>query len=402
MKNIQQTPRGMRQTIVLCGNTNAGKSSLINAITGQEISIVSPIAGTTTDIVAKAYELLPFGPVTFIDTAGIDDDSSLGKQRVEATQKALRKADVVLWVIGETGLNDKDKQFFEELKQSQTPLLVVFNKTDISPVKDADKQFFADNNRTYVCVSASAKTGIDELKEKLVEILSLQAKEETLLGGLVEEGEKVILVAPIDSSAPKNRLILPQVQVLRELLDKHCIATVVQPQELKASILAQKETPKLIITDSQAIKEVEKIVPENIPLTTFSILFARSKGDINILIQGAKKIDELQDGDKILIAEACSHHAQDDDIAKVKIPNLISKYTSKNLKFEFCSGCDFPSDLEDYAMVIHCGGCMITRKDMNSRLNECIKRGVAVTNYGIAISKATRVLDRVIMPLRVE
>ena len=398
MQNFQKTPRGMRHTIVLSGRRNVGKSSLINALTNQETSIVSSIAGTTTDAVAKSYELLPLGAVTFIDTAGIDDDSSLGTQRINATRKVLKKADIVLWVVGETGININDKQYIDFLQNLKIPFFVVFNKEDIGVIKNEDIEFLTNNQISFMSISSLAKTGINELKEKIIRELSQNNKEKLLLEGLVKEKDNVILVAPIDSSAPKNRLILPQVQVLRELLDFHCVANVVQVEELEKALNLQKEMPKLIITDSQAIKEVNKIVPKDIPLTTFSILFARLKGDIEIMAKGAEQIDKLNDGDKILIAEACSHHAQDDDIAKVKIPNLISKYTSKKLNFEFCVGCNFPDNLEDYALVVHCGGCMITGAEMKHRQNESVRRGVPITNYGMAISKAQGVLGRVIKP----
>ena len=398
MQNIQKTPRGMRHTIVLNGCRNAGKSSLINALTDQETSIVSPIAGTTTDAVAKTYELLPLGPVTFIDTAGIDDNSALGAQRISATQKALKKSDIALLVVGETGINNTDKQQIDFLKNLKIPFFVVFNKADIATPKNEDKEFLTNEQIAFLSVSSLTKSGIKELKEKIIRELLQNNKEKLLLEGLVKEKDNIILVAPIDASAPKNRLILPQVQVLRELLDFHCVANVVQVEELEEALSLQNKAPKLIITDSQAIKEVNKIVPKDIPLTTFSILFARLKGDFEIMAKGAKQIDNLKDNDKILIAEACSHHAQDDDIAKVKIPNLISKYTSKNLDFEFCSGCDFPDNLEEYALVVHCGGCMITGAEMKHRQNECIRRGVPVTNYGMAISKAQGVLSRVIKP----
>lgn len=398
MQNFQKTPRGMRHTIVLSGRRNVGKSSLINALTNQETSIVSSIAGTTTDAVAKSYELLPLGAVTFIDTAGIDDDSSLGTQRINATRKALKKADIVIWVVGETGININDKQYIDFLQNLKIPFFVVFNKEDIGVIKNEDIEFLTNNQISFMSISSLAKTGINELKEKIIRELSQNNKEKLLLEGLVKEKDNVILVAPIDSSAPKNRLILPQVQVLRELLDFHCVANVVQVEELEKALNLQKEMPKLIITDSQAIKEVNKIVPKDIPLTTFSILFARLKGDIEIMAKGAEQIDKLNDGDKILIAEACSHHAQDDDIAKVKIPNLISKYTSKKLNFEFCVGCNFPDNLEDYALVVHCGGCMITGAEMKHRQNESVRRGVPITNYGMAISKAQGVLGRVIKP----
>lgn len=397
--SAEQTPRAMRHIITLIGCRNAGKSSLINALTGQDISIVSPEAGTTTDAVAKPYELLPLGPVTFYDTAGLDDDSSLGQKRIQASRKALYKADVALLVLGDMGFTAFDKKIVEELKRLQIPTIVVFNKADLKHSAPQDETFCKEEKLPFVSVSSAAQTGIDELKHLIISLIPEDSKKETpLLGDLINPKDSVILVAPIDTSAPKNRLILPQVQVLREILDRKAVATVVQPEELKDALDMLKNPPRLVITDSQAIFQVNQIVPENIELTTFSILFARFKGDLKILSENAKLIDKLVDGSRVLIAEACSHHAQDDDIAKVKIPKLLSKYTGKALSFDFCTGCDFPEDLEKYDLVVHCGACMLNKTEMGRRLKECIRRGVPVTNYGVAISKAQGILDRVIKP----
>ena len=397
--SAEQTPRAMRHIITLIGCRNAGKSSLINALTGQDISIVSPEAGTTTDAVAKPYELLPLGPVTFYDTAGLDDDSSLGQKRIQASRKALYKADVALLVLGDMGFTAFDKKIVEELKRLQIPTIVVFNKADLKHSAPQDETFCKEEKLPFVSVSSTAQTGIDELKHLIISLIPEDSKKETpLLGDLINPKDSVILVAPIDTSAPKNRLILPQVQVLREILDRKAVATVVQPEELKDALDMLKNPPRLVITDSQAIFQVNQIVPENIELTTFSILFARFKGDLKILSENAKVIDKLVDGSRVLIAEACSHHAQDDDIAKVKIPRLLSKYTGKALSFDFCTGCDFPEDLEKYDLVVHCGACMLNKTEMGRRRKECIRRGVPVTNYGVAISKAQGILDRVIKP----
>lgn len=398
--SAEQTPRAMRYIITLIGSRNAGKSSLINALCGQDVAIVSPEAGTTTDAVAKAYELLPLGPVTFYDTAGLDDDSSLGKQRIKASQKALYKADVALVVIGEKGFSDFDRQIVADLQKMKIPAVVAFNKSDIAEPQPEDEAFCKQHHLPFIAVSALNNQNLDELKNLIIAAVPEENKKATpLLGDLVKAKDSIILVTPIDSSAPKGRLILPQVQVLREILDLHAFSVVTQVEELSDSIAALKEKPTLVITDSQAIAEVNKIVPENIAVTTFSILFARFKGDLKIMVDGAKTIDALKDGAGILIAEACSHHAQDDDIAKVKIPALLRKYTQKQLDFTFCTGCDFPDDLEKYDLVVHCGACMLNRMEMNRRLKECVRRNVPITNYGVAISKAQGILNRVVKPL---
>ena len=396
----EQTPRALRRNIVIIGNRNVGKSSLINALTGQEVSIVSEEAGTTTDVVNKPYELLPFGPVTFMDTAGIDDDSSLGEARIKATKKALYRADLVLFVTDKEFISNSEEILISDIKEMKIPLIAVLSKTDKESNLDAIEKFMKIKNIDVVKISALAGYGIDILKEKIVNILNqISFKEASLLEGVVNKKDRVVLVAPIDSSAPKGRLILPQVQVLREILDVNATAIVVQPQELNDSIEILREKPSIVITDSQAVGEVCKIVNDDIKLTTFSILFARFKGDLKTMIEGANAIDKLEDGSMVLIAEACSHHAQDDDIAKVKIPNLLKKYTKKELVFSFATGCDFPENLEDFDLVVHCGACMLNKAEMNRRMNECVRRGIPVTNYGVAISKAQGILQRVIRPL---
>ena len=397
--SFEQTPRAMRPIITLVGCRNAGKSSLLNALCDEDIAIVSEIAGTTTDAIAKAYELLPFGPVTFYDTAGLDDTTLLGQQRIKASKRTLVKTDLALLVVGEAGLTNFDKQIVADLKTSKTPVIVVFNKADTTSVSETDKAFCQVENLPFISVSAKTKTNIDALKKLIIDHIPEQTKQRTpLLGDIIRPKDKVVLVAPIDESAPKNRLILPQVQVLRELLDLNASAFVCQPEELRDVLLSLKETPRLVICDSQAVLPVAQTVPEMIELTTFSILFARFKGDLQTFVTGAQKIDTLKDGSKILIAEACSHHTQGDDIAKVKIPNLLKKYTQKTLDFSFCNGADFPENLASYDLVVHCGGCMINQKEMMSRLKKCTDISTFITNYGVAISKAQGVLDRVIRP----
>ena len=397
--SAEQTPRALRHIIAIIGRRNAGKSSLLNALTEQDISIVSPEAGTTTDAVAKPYELLPLGPVTFYDTAGLDDDSSLGQQRIKSTRKALYKADVAVLVVNEDGLGSFEKQIAADVREMQIPLVAAFNKCDKATLMPEDETFCRENNIPYTVVSALENKNITRLKELIIAAVPEENKRPIkLLDGLVEAKDSVILVTPIDTSAPKGRLILPQVQILREVLDTKAFATVTQTEELADSLAALKDKPRIVITDSQAILQVDKIVPPEIALTTFSILFARRKADLQIMAEGAKTIDRLENGDKILIAEACSHHAQDDDIAKVKIPNWLSRYTGKKFEFSFCTGSDFPENLEEYRLVIHCGACMLNKAEMNRRLRECVRRGVPITNYGIAISKTQGVLERVIKP----
>lgn len=394
------TPRALRCVISIVGRRNAGKSSLINALTGQEVAIVSDIAGTTTDAVAKPYELLPLGPVTFYDTAGLDDEGELGALRIKATHRILCRSDLALVVCGKDGLQPAEKNIISQLQKIKLPFVVVFNKNDVSQPLQADIDFCAENKIVWTAVSAAKGQNIEILKKTIIEAVPAEFKKDPLLAGdLVESGDTVIMVVPIDLSAPKGRLILPQVQVLRELLDCNAVAVAVKENQLRQTLDNLKNKPALVITDSQVVQQVAKIVPENIKLTTFSILFARNKGNLSIMVEGARTIDKLRDGDKILIAEACSHHILSDDIGKVKIPAWISKYTGKQLQFEFCQGNDFPENLEDYALVIHCGACMLNRVEMMRRLNECVRRGVPITNYGVAISKTQGVLDRTVAPL---
>lgn len=397
--NASSTPRALRCIISFIGRRNAGKSSLINAFTGQEVAIVSDQPGTTTDAVAKPYELLPLGPVTIYDTAGLDDEGALGSLRIKATLKVLARSDVAVLVCGEDGLGQVEKDIITRLQDMKIPFIVAFNKQDIQTVPAEDEAFCTQNNLPYVAVSGTQKQNIDALKSAVIGIVPPDFKDNPLLAGdLFNAGETVFMVVPLDLSAPKGRLILPQVQVLREILDNNATAVVVKESDLSSALNNQKQAPSLIISDSQAIKKVASLVPQDIRLTTFSILFARNKGDLPIMVDGTRKIDTLKDGDKILIAEACSHHAMSDDIGKVKIPNWIKQYTGKNVQFDFCHGSDFPDNLEEYALVIHCGACMLNRAEMLRRLHECVRRGVAITNYGVAISKTQGVLDRVVKP----
>jgi [FeFe] hydrogenase H-cluster maturation GTPase HydF len=394
---MAKAPRGERLIIAITGKRNAGKSSLINAITGQEIAIVSEIAGTTTDPVDKHYELLPLGPVTFYDTAGIDDAGELGLKRIQSTRKVLYRADIAILVVGDGEIDETEINLVKEIKELKIPLLIVFNKSDLSQPSNNSLTFCKQNRIRHCIVSAYTGDGINACKEILISLApELLRQERPLVGDLVQAGNHVVLVTPIDLAAPKGRLILPQVQVIRELLDNDTIVTVVKERELEFALESMKNPPNLVITDSQAILKVAGDTPEEIPLTTFSILFARYKGELQTLLQGARKIDELKDGDKILIAESCSHHVQCDDIGRIKIPRWLNQYTGKQLIYEAFAGHDFPENLESFSLAIHCGACMINPMEMTHRMLECERRGVPITNYGMAISKVQGLLERVV------
>lgn len=386
--------------ITLLGIRNSGKSSLINALTGQEIAIVSDTPGTTTDPVDKRYELIPIGPVTFYDTGGIDDIGELGEKRVQATNKVLYRTDLALFLNPNSPLSESEINLIKRLQDMKIPLLMVFNKCDIASVLQANIDLCRQFSIPWCNVSATRDEGIDRCKAMIIQMAPVHLKKnKILLGDIVSAGDHVILVTPIDLSAPKGRLILPQVQVLRDLLDHNAIVTVVQVPELAAAIRMPKQTPKLAITDSQAIETVASIVPDEIGLTTFSILFARYKGELETLYSGTNHIDTLRDGDRILIAEACSHHVESDDIGRNKLPAWLKKHTGKELIFEVYSGHDFPEKLEDFALIIHCGGCMINAMEFNQRIREAERRKVPITNYGLTICKVHNVMGRCMKPL---
>lgn len=394
---MTKTPRGERLIIVIVGKRNVGKSSLINAITEQDIAIVSEIAGTTTDPVAKHYELLPLGPVTLYDTAGIDDVGELGLKRIKATNKILYRADIITLVIGNGEIDDSEERFIFEIKDMKVPMLIVFNKSDLVSPNQAALAFCDKHSIEYCSVSTQTLEGITACKELIIKLSPQSLKsEKPLIGDLVKAGDHVILVTPIDLAAPKGRLILPQVQVIRELLDNDTIVTVVKERELEHALESIRVDPNLVVTDSQAILKVAGDVPLKVPITTFSILFARYKGELSNLLNGASMIDRLNDGDKILIAESCSHHIQCDDIGRVKIPRWLNQYTGLQLTYEVFAGHDLPDNLEDYSLVIHCGACMINQAEMHHRMLESQRRGVPITNYGMIISKVQGLLERVI------
>ena len=375
-----------RTHIAFFGRRNAGKSSLVNRFTSQELSIVSDVAGTTTDPVRKTMELLPLGPVVIIDTPGIDDEGRLGSQRIERSIRVIDETDIAILVVdGSIGMGDDEKGLLAEFKKRRIPHLVVFNKSDLN-VKAIPED--------AMVVSALKGEGIEELKEKVAVIIS-QRKTRPLVSDLVEEGDLVVLVVPIDKSAPKDRLILPQQMVIRDLLGKGAIPVVVKDTEL-AIALEKVGKVRMVITDSQAFAKVSKIVPKEIPLTSFSILMARFKGILDQSIEGANMLDKLENGAKILISEGCTHHRQCEDIGTVKLPGWIREYTGVDFEFRFTSGLEFPKDLSEFDLIIHCGACMLGETEVMSRYQKAKDQGIPMTNYGIAIGKMKGILDRVI------
>ncbi|MBR6551445.1 MAG: [Clostridia bacterium] len=379
--------------IAFFGLRNAGKSSVVNAVTNQKLSVVSDVKGTTTDPVKKAMELLPIGPVVIIDTAGIDDEGDLGELRIKKTLNVLNKTDIAVLVIDATkGKQDEDLKLIKDFEKRNIPYIIAFNKCDL-----LNEKLELKNNEIYV--SAKESVNINELKELIGKLSNIEAEEKTLLGDVINTGDTVVLVTPIDSSAPKGRLILPQQQTIRELLDIGATVVVTKDTELQETLLNLKNPPKLVITDSQAFKKVSAIVPENIPLTSFSILFARYKGELWGAVSGADKLDNLHDGDLVLISEGCTHHRQCGDIGTEKLPNWIKNYTKKDINFQFTSGGDFPEDLTKYKLIIHCGACMLTEREMKSRIALANENQVPISNYGIIIAKINGILERATKPL---
>ncbi|MBM6690411.1 [FeFe] hydrogenase H-cluster maturation GTPase HydF [Fusobacterium mortiferum] len=397
-----ETPRGNRVHIAIYGRTNAGKSSLINKITNQDISLVSEMRGTTTDPVYKAMELLPIGPVVFIDTAGIDDTTELGELRVKKTKEILNKMDIALLLIStEVLLENQDlsyeKEWIREIKKREKPFIVILNKMDLVP--EGKTQELIDRVKVELecevsTVATSREESIQRIKAKLIEYAPKIVIEEKLIGDKIKVGDRVLLVAPQDIQAPKGRLILPQVQVIRDILDNGGIPTVVTLDNLKEGLAIFQGRPDLVITDSQVFKAVDEVLDRDVPLTSFSIIMARAKGDLDTLYRGAKRINELKDGDRVLIAEACTHHQLKGDIAREKLPMLLQKRAG-NIVIDNCSGKNFPEDISKYSLVIHCGSCMLNRAETMSRLGVCSGQEIPITNFGMAIAEINGILDRV-------
>ncbi len=387
--SLNNTASGQRVHIGFFGIRNAGKSSIVNKLTNQEISLVSAHKGTTTDPVKKAMEILPIGPVVIIDTAGFDDEGELGELRKNRTYRILDEIDIVVMVLDarEKQLSKEEADFLKNVKERKVPYIIIENHTD----EEAAHDYPGLENENLIFVDAT-KDDMSQVKEALIKLLP-NIKEPALVADLVEPKSTVVLVIPIDESAPKGRVILPQQMVLRDLLDNNCKILCCQPEEL-AEALEEDKNISLVITDSQAFEEVSKIVPENTALTSFSILMARYKGSLNTQLEGVAALKKLQDGDKVLIAEACTHHRQCNDIGTVKMPGWVKKYTGKEIDFEFSSGNDFPEDLSKYKLVIHCGGCMINGAEMQNRVKHCKSYGVPVVNYGMAIAEFNGILDR--------
>lgn len=393
---MNQTPASERIHISFFGKRNAGKSSVINAVTGQELAIVSDVKGTTTDPVYKTMELLPLGPVMVIDTPGIDDEGELGALRVKKSYQVLNKTDIAVLVVDAVlGKTDCEEALIRRFQAKNIPWILVYNKSDLLPSAD----FSLSANE--ILVSAAEKTNIYELKEMIASMKPEDTHRYPLIGDLIDPLDLVILVIPIDKAAPKGRLILPQQQTIRAILERGALSLVVRDTELSETLQRfhkQNIHPRLVITDSQAFSKVSSETPMEITLTSFSILFARYKGDLKTAVEGAAALNNIQDGDKLLIAEGCTHHRQCDDIGTVKIPSMIRKFTGKEPEFVFASGTEFPDDLTDYRLVVHCGGCMLNEREMKYRISCCQDQKVPITNYGILMAQATGILKRSLAP----
>ncbi|MGN0648072.1 MAG: [FeFe] hydrogenase H-cluster maturation GTPase HydF [Oscillospiraceae bacterium] len=390
--SVNETPTAERTHIGFFGARNAGKSSIVNAVTGQPFSIVSDVAGTTTDAVSKSMELLPLGPVNITDTAGFDDEGTLGAMRIEKTRLALYRTDIAVLVTDATRpMGATEQTLIELFTQQKIPYLVVRNKADLlsEPQTDTDEVLW---------VSAKTGQGIHGLKERIGAMGSHLQPTRHIVSDLLQPNDTVVLVTPIDAAAPKGRLILPQQQTLREVIDIGGIAVVTQPEQLPQVLTNLQKAPRMIITDSQVFGPVEKMLPDDIPLTSFSILMARYKGFLETAVQGIEALRKLHDGAKLLIAEGCTHHRQCGDIGTVKLPKLLQTYTGRQFDFSFTSGGDFPEDLSQYALVVHCGGCMRTEREMSWRMRTALAQGVPFTNYGIALAACNGILERALMP----
>ena len=394
--SLNSTPAAERVHIGIFGKRNAGKSSIINALTGQALAVVSDVAGTTTDPVPKAMELLPLGPVMLIDTPGLDDVGELGSLRVQKTYQILNKTDIALLVFdGSVGMTEEDQAILERIKAKKIPYILVRNKADLPQAEDT--KWLTEEN--IISVSAAENTGIHELKELLAKQMPANENTRRIVADLLEPQDFVVLVIPIDSAAPKGRLILPQQQTIRDCLEAGAIPVMCRETELVQTLETLGKPPKLVITDSQIFGRVSKDIPKDLPLTSFSILFARYKGDLESTVTGARALEQLRDGDTVLISEGCTHHRQCEDIGTVKLPRWILQHTGKDIQFAFTSGREFPDDLSPYALVVHCGGCTLNEREMRYRLSCAADQNIPMTNYGICIAYINGILERSIQPL---
>lgn len=396
--SLNETPRGSRLHIAIYGRRNTGKSSLINALTNQEVAIVSSVPGTTTDPVFKSMEILPVGPVVIIDTAGIDDVGELGALRIKKTVRVLNKADLIILVLNEGQVLDKREfDLVRKAGEQGVPVVGVLNKVDLNP--EADPAEFEQSLGIKVLpVSAVTRQGIDSLKQAIIRSAPKDWSAPTIVGDLINPGDTVMLVVPIDLAAPKGRIILPQVQTIRDILDHDAIALVVKEREIKKALAGLTEKPKIVVTDSQAFLKVDADTPKDVMMTSFSILFARYKGNLETLTAGALAVDRLRPGDKVLIAEACTHHRVADDIGSVKIPRWLRQQVGGELQFDWSSGIEMPEHLEQYQLIVHCGACMINRKEMLYRILQATSAGVPIVNYGVLIARMHGILRRALAP----
>ena len=398
---MNQTPSSERVHIGFFGRRNAGKSSVLNAVTGQDLAVVSDVKGTTTDPVQKSMELLPLGPVVVIDTPGIDDEGELGALRVKKSYQVLNKSDAAVLVVDASlGLCEEDFAFIEHIQKKQIPYAVAFNKSDLAPSASLakDLQYLKEHQIDFVSVSTADLSGIDTLKEKIATLAKTEDTKLRIVADLIHPSDFVVLVVPIDKAAPKGRLILPQQQTIRDILEADATAIVVKEYELRDTLAHLGKKPRLVITDSQVFAKVSADTPADIMLTSFSILFARYKGNLPALIKGVTALEQIEDGDKILVSEGCTHHRQYDDIGSVKLPRWIRQYTGKEPEFVFSSGTEFPADLSPYKMIVHCGGCMLNEREMKYRLACAKDQDIPMTNYGILIAHIQGILKRSIEP----
>lgn len=398
---MNQTPSSERAHIGFFGRRNAGKSSVLNAVTGQDLAVVSDVKGTTTDPVQKSMELLPLGPVVVIDTPGIDDEGELGALRVKKSYQVLNKSDAAVLVVDASlGLCEEDFAFIEHIQKKQIPYAVAFNKSDLAPSASLakDLQYLKEHQIDFVSVSTADLSGIDTLKEKIATLAKTEDTKLRIVADLIHPSDFVVLVVPIDKAAPKGRLILPQQQTIRDILEADATAIVVKEYELRDTLAHLGKKPRLVITDSQVFAKVSADTPADIMLTSFSILFARYKGNLPALIKGVTALEQIEDGDKILVSEGCTHHRQCDDIGSVKLPRWIRQYTGKEPEFVFSSGTEFPTDLSPYKMIVHCGGCMLNEREMKYRLACAKDQNIPMTNYGILIAYIQGILKRSVEP----